>query len=130
MGKNRKVIGLFQDESGGQTMTEFIRLRAKSYAYSMEDDSNYKKAKGTKNYVTKQRLMVKNYKDCLFNNKIILKQQQKFKIDHNNVYIEQINKIALRSNEDNRLQTFDKVIIHPYGTNSFKVCKSKMLSKI
>ena len=53
MGKNRKVIGLFQDESGGQTMTEFIRLRAKSYAYSMEDDSNYKKAKGTKNYVTK-----------------------------------------------------------------------------
>ena len=130
MGKNRKVIGLFQDESGGQTMTEFIRLRAKSYAYSMEDDSNYKKAKGTKNYVTKQRLMVKNYKDCLFNNKIILKQQQKFKIDHNNVYIEQINKIALRSNEDNRLQTFDKVIIYPYGTNSFKACKSEMLSKI
>ena len=48
MGKNKKVIGLFQDESGGQTMIEFIGLRAKSYAYSMDDDSDYKKAKGIK----------------------------------------------------------------------------------
>ena len=37
--------------------------------------------------------MVKNYKDCLFNNKVILKLQQRFKSDRHNVYIEQINKM-------------------------------------
>ena len=74
--------------------------------------------------------MLKNYKDCLFNDKIILKSQQRFKSDHHNVYTEQTNKIALSSNDDKRLQTFDKITTYPYGTNAFKVCESEMLSKI
>ena len=74
--------------------------------------------------------MFENYIDCLFNNKIILKSQQRFKSDHHNVYTEQINKIALSSNDDKRLQTFDKITTYPYGTNAFKVCESEMLSKI
>ena len=47
----------------------------------------------------------------------------------NNVYTENINKIALSSNDDERLQTFDRATRHPYGTNDFKVCKNEMLSK-
>ena len=40
----------------------------------MDDDSEHKKAKGTKKKcVIKRRLMFKNYTDCLLNNKIILK---------------------------------------------------------
>ena len=73
--------------------------------------------------------MFKNYKDCLFNNKIILKSQQRFKRDYHNIYTEQINEIALSSNNDKRFQTFDKNATYPYGTNAFKVCKSEMLSK-
>ena len=52
--------------------------------------------------------MLKDFKDCLFNDKIILKSQQRFKRDHHNVYTGQINKIALSSNEDKQLQTFYK----------------------
>ena len=59
--------------------------------------------------------------------KIILKSQQRFKSDYHNVYTEQINKIALSSNDDKRLQTFDKITTYPYGTNAFKVCESEML---
>ena len=66
--------------------------------------------------------MFKNCKDCQSNDELILKSQQRFKSDHHNVYTEQINKIALISNDDKRLQTFDKIIMYPYGTNSFKVC--------
>ena len=69
--------------------------------------------------------MVKNYKDCLFNNKIILKSQQRFKSDYHNVYTEQINKIAVSSNNDKRLQTFDKITTYPLWTNAFKVCESE-----
>ena len=48
MGKNKKVIGLFKDELGGNIMIEFIGLKAKTYAYLMDDESEHKKAKGTK----------------------------------------------------------------------------------
>ena len=111
-------------------MKKCVGLRAKTYSYLMDDDSEYKKAKGTKKCVTKRRLLVKNYKDCLSNNKITLKSQQRFKIDHHNVYTEQINKIALSTNDDKRLQTLDKIATYLYGTNAFKVCKSEMPSKI
>ena len=73
--------------------------------------------------------MFENYKDSLFIDKIILKSQQRFKNDRHSVYTEEVNKIALRSNDDKRLQTIDKVTTCPYGS-VFKVCESEMLSKL
>ena len=108
-------------------MNEFWTLRAKTYSYLMDDNSEVKKSKGTKNCVIKRELMFENYKDCLFNDKIILKSQQRFKSDHHNVYTEEINKIALSNNDDKRLQTSDRIKTYPYGTNAFKVCESEML---
>ena len=72
--------------------------------------------------------MFKNYTDSLFNDKIILKSQQRFKSDHHKVYTEEINKIALSSNDDKRLQTFDKFTTYSSGTNVFKVCESEMMT--
>ena len=74
--------------------------------------------------------MFENYKDSLFNNKTILKSQLRFKSDLHNVYTEEVNKIAISSNDDKRFQTSDKVTTYSYGTNAFKVCESEMLSKI
>ena len=45
----------------------------------MDDDSEHKKAKGTKKCAIKRELMFKNYKDCQSNHEIILKSQQRFK---------------------------------------------------
>ena len=56
----------------------------------------------------KRELKFKIYKDCLLNNKIILKSQQGFKSEYHNVYIEKLNEIALSSNDDKRLQTLGK----------------------
>ena len=86
-----------------------------------------KKSKGTKKCVIKQELMFENYKDCLFNDTIILKSQQRFKSDHHKVYTEEINKIVLSSNDDKILQTSDRIKTYPNGTNAFKVCESEML---
>ena len=96
----------------------------------MNDDIEKKKFKGGKRCVIKRRLMFENYKDSLLNNKTMLRSQKRFKSDHHNVYTEEVNKIALNSNDDKRLQTFDRVTTYPYGTNAFKVCESEMLSKI
>ena len=129
IGKNKKVIGMFKDELGGKIMIEFCALRAKTYAYKLDDDTEHKKAKGTKKCIVKAELMFKNYKDSLFNDKVIIRSQQRFRSDHHRVYTEEVNKIALSSNDDKRIQTFDKVSTFPYGTNAFKVCKSEMLLK-
>ena len=93
----------------------------------MEDCSEHKKAKGTKKCVIKRKLMLENYKDSMFNNKIMLKSQQRFKSDYHKVYTEEVNKIALSSNDDKRLQTFNKITTYPYGANAIKVCESEMM---
>ena len=57
--------------------------------------------------------MFENYQDCLFSEKTILKSQQRFKSDCHNVYTEKINNIALSSNDDTRLHTFEKITTYP-----------------
>ena len=86
-----------------------------------------KKVKGTKKCIIKRRLMFVNYKDSLFNNNTKLRWQLGFKSNLYNVYTEEVNKIALNSNDDKRLQTFDRVTTYPYETNAFKVCESEII---
>ena len=93
----------------------------------MDDESGVKKSKETKKCVIKRGIMFENYTDCLFNDKIILKSQQRFKSDHHKVYTEEVNKIALSSNDDKRLEIFNVIETYPYGTNAFKVCESEMM---
>ena len=68
---------MFKDELGGKIMTEFCALRAKTYAYKLVDDTEMKKAKGTKKCIVKRELMFKNYKDSLFNDEVIIRSQQR-----------------------------------------------------
>ena len=58
--------------------------------------------------------MFENYKGSLFNNKIILKSQRRFKSDHHDVYTEEVNQIALSSTDNKILQAFDRVTTYPY----------------
>ena len=136
--KNKKVLGKFKDELGGKIMTKFVALRAKTYSFLIDEytDEDYeknrivnKKVKETKKCVVKREILFNNYLDSLFNNKVLYRSQQRFRSDHHKVYTEEVNKIALSSNDDKRIQTFDKVTTYPYGTNVFKVCESEMLLK-
>ena len=108
-------------------MKEFVALRTKTYTYLTDDDGEQKKVKGTKKSVIKRELMFENYKDSLFNGEVILKSQQRFKSDHHKVYTKEVNKIALSSDDDKRLQTFDGIETYSYGiTNKMlRVFQSK-----
>ena len=127
IGKNKKVIGMFKDKLGGKIMTEFCALRAKAYAYQLDDDTEMKKAKGPKKCIVKRELTFKNYVDSLFNNGVIVKSQQRFKSDYHRVYAEELNKIALSCNDDKRLQTYDRITTYPYRTSAIKVCELDIL---
>ena len=119
-----------KDELGGTIMIEFVALRPKTYSYLMGDGLSDKKAKGAKKCVKKRRLKFNDYKDCTLNNEFVLKSQQRFKSQRYDVYTEEINKIALSSNDDKRLQTFDRITSYPYGTSTGKVCKTDLLNKL
>ena len=99
-------------------MTEFCVLKAKSYSFLIDgySDDDYeknkvinKKAKGTKKCIVKRELMFENYKGSLFNDEVIIRSQHGFKSDHHRVYTEEVNNIALGSNDNKRIQTYDKV---------------------
>ena len=83
---------------------------------------SFTKSKKNTTYIKKSLFI-----DSLFNDKTILQSQLKFKSNHHDVYTEEVNKIAPSSNDDKRLQTFDRLTTYPYGTNAFKVCKSERL---
>ena len=113
---------------GGKIIIEFVAPRPKTYAYLDDDNNDHKKDKGAKKFVIKQKLMFQNYIDCLSNNKNVYKSQQRFRSYNHDVYTEEVNKIALSTNDDKRLQTYDKIETYPYGTNTFKVCESEILN--
>ena len=56
---------------------EFTGLKAKTYSYLIENDSENKKAKGTKKYVIKRKLKFEDYKNCLEATQLL----EKYKVD-------------------------------------------------
>ena len=125
-GKNAKVIGKFKDEMKGKIMTENCNAKAKTYAFLLDDNTEKKKAKGTKKCVIKHTINFDDYKDSVLKNKII-RSQLRFKSEGYNVSTEEVSKIAISNNDDKRLQSCDRITTYQYGTNAFKVCESEML---
>ena len=125
-GKNKKVIGLMKDVLGEKIMIKFVGLRAKTYSYLIDDGSVDKKEKGTNGCVIKRKLKFENYKSCLeatqldnkmkylVKNKSILRTQQRFKSEIRNIFTEEIDKIALSSNDDKKMQPFDSIETYAY----------------
>jgi hypothetical protein len=63
--ERKKIPGLFSDETDGKTMTEFVALRAKSYAYNIDGEVKIK-AKGIRGHVVKNHMTFDDHKRCLF----------------------------------------------------------------
>ena len=71
--------------------------------------------------------MFENYTVCFLNNKNVYKSQERFKSCNRDVYTEEVNMAAWSSNDDKRLQTYERIKTYTYGRNAFKVCESEML---
>ena len=120
VGLNKKVIGLIKDELGGAIMTEFVGLRPKLYSYRVLNGvetpealgprfAENKKCKGIKKCVVKKTLMFEDYKACLFNSNIIYRSQLMFRSMKHEIYIIEVNKIALNRDDDKRISKRDVI---------------------
>ena len=68
-------------------------------------------------YLEKNKINIDSLEKNLKNNKSILKTQQRFNSERHNVFTEEINNIALSSNDDERIQSFDSIETYAYGTS-------------
>ena len=67
---NKKKLGYFKDECNGQTITQFIGLKPKSYAFTIHgEEEEQKKSKGVVKHKVKKELTYQNYHEALFQNK-------------------------------------------------------------
>jgi hypothetical protein len=136
----KKQPGLFQDECvDGKLMviSEYIGLRAKSYANNLYDveDKQYeekKKSKGVSSKHLKKRIGFQDYKECLFDEKVITLgkdgDEGKFKdkiysfVSHKlTTYSIESGKIALSGKDDKRILKNDK--IHTYALGHYMTKK-------
>lgn len=63
----KRIPGLFKFECGSRTINEFVALRAKSYAYDVEQEITIR-AKGVMGHVIRNHLTFAEHKRCLFAN--------------------------------------------------------------
>ena len=150
-GNNKKLIEMMKEELSGQIMKEFVEIRAKTYTYLKDNNDEDKKPKDTQECVIKRQFKSEDYKNCyeaaqignkinpleknkidldspkefIKINKLILKTQQRFKSKRHNIFTEEINKIALSSNNDKRMQSIDSVETYAYVMNKDLVCKKE-----
>ena len=101
-GFNKKVLGMFKDEAGGKIIDEFVGLRAKLYSYKLFNGEEDKKYKAVKKSVIKKSITHKDYKQCLFTGKEQLRKMNVIRSYKHEVYTEEVNRIALSSNDDKR----------------------------
>ena len=101
-GINNKVVGMFKDEEAGDNIKEFVGLRAKLYSYKMEKGKENKKCKGIKKAVVAKSIRHENYKKCLQTGKEQLRRQTIIRSYEHNLYLEEVNKIALSAADDKR----------------------------
>lgn len=97
---NKKVIGKFKNESVKQ-ITEFVGLRAKLYAYTVDNDNKkHLKCKGVKSCVVKSELNITRYRDCLYSRKSEKVKQNSIRSYGHQLFTETVNKTALSCKDD------------------------------
>ena len=93
---------MFKDEAGGEIIDKFMGLRAKLYSYKMFEGEESKKCKGIKKSFITKTIAHDDYKQCLFSRIEQLRKMNVIRSHKHEVYTEEVNKIALSSNDDKR----------------------------
>jgi len=130
----KKVPGLFQDECVDGTLaviSEYVGLRAKSYANQLYDGEYYdkKKSKGVARRHLEQRIAFSDYKTCLFENKNVCLGVRGNKAEHDDkiysfrsigltTYSIETAKICLSSRDDKRIPMSDG--IHTFAIGHYR----------
>ena len=65
-------------------------------------------------------------KELIKNNKLVLKTQQRLKSERH-VFTQEINKIALISNDDKKMHSSDSIETYAHGTSKDLICRKEKM---
>jgi hypothetical protein len=116
----KKIPGLFSDETDGNTMYEFVALRAKSYSYDIEGKEKIK-AKGIRRHVVKNHMTLENHKRCLFGDETLDRYSENVSIRSRQHKLKTIktNKLTYNNHDDKRYILEDQV--HTLAHGHYKI---------
>ena len=101
---NKRVFGKMKDEYGGVIIDEFIGLKSKIYSIKKVDGSKSSTAKGVN-----IALELNEFKDVLFNKKIIKHKMKRIQAKKHKIGTYEIDKISLSCFDDKRFVLDDGV---------------------
>ena len=113
-----------KDEAGGDSILEFVGLRAKAYAFLQETfcaEKNMfhvvenKKLKGIKKSVVKKKILFEHYKDCLLSGKEHYERMVTFRSKLHKVSTVQQIKKSLSRYDDKRFILEDGISTRAHG---------------
>ena len=86
------------------------------------------------NHLEKNKINIdslkKHHKEFIRINKLILKTQQRSQSERHNVFTEEINKVALSSNDNKRMQSVDSIERYAYGASKDLVSEKDKINVI
>ena len=114
--KNKKVVGLFKDETCGRPIREFVGLRAKCYSFLVAHEDPTKECqkrvcKGVPRVAIKRSLRHDMYRKCLTDHCQFSASALCLRSDHHTLYTMRVNKQALSPYDDKRY-ILDLSLIH------------------
>ena len=110
---NKKIIGKFKDELGGQLLTEFVGIRPKMYSYVGEDSG--KRAKGVKKSVLRKTITHNDYKKCLLNREVFHRDMPGLRSYNHVIKGETVHKVALAPLDTKRYILEDGITTLAFG---------------
>lgn len=114
--ERKKIPGLFSDETDGRTMTEFVALRAKSYAYKLDGQEKIK-AKGIRGHVVKNHMSFNDHVQCLFgdNDLNVYRDNVSIRSFKHRIKTINTNKLTYNNHDDKRVSMDDRIHTLPHG---------------
>ena len=125
--KNKKVPGKMKDELDGNTLIEFVGLRAKAYAFKQlvefeNEDKEWeegeiieqKKLKGIQKCVVKKNIDFEHYKSCLFEKMIHYADTTSLRSFKHVIKTLGIRKLAMTPYDDKRFLLQDGITSLPF----------------
>ena len=111
---------MFKDEAGVKQIAEFVGLRAKLYSYKMLGGFDERKCKGVTKNVTKRSIQFEDYRACLLSRKGQHRKMNVIRSHCHEIYTEEINKIALSSDDDKPVIMSDGINTLAHGHTNLK----------